>query len=67
MIIDVQLSTDKSFDVQMTETLAAISGKDGLSAYEIAVKHGVVGTEQEWISSLTGSPGPQGEEGIQGV
>lgn len=67
MIIDVQLSTDKSFDVQMTETLAAISGKDGLSAYEIAVKNGFVGTEQEWISSLTGSPGPQGEQGIQGV
>ena len=27
-------------------------GKDGLSAYEIAVKYGYKGTEQEWINSL---------------
>ena len=27
-------------------------GKDGLSAYEIAVKYGYKGTEQEWIKSL---------------
>ncbi len=28
-------------------------GTDGLSAYEIAVKHGFVGTEEEWLASLT--------------
>lgn len=27
-------------------------GKDGLSAYDIALKHGFRGTEQEWIESL---------------
>ncbi len=27
-------------------------GKDGLSAYDIAVKNGFVGTEQEWLESL---------------
>ena len=27
-------------------------GKDGLSAYEIAVKYGFEGTEEEWINSL---------------
>ena len=27
-------------------------GKDSLSAYEIAVKYGYKGTEQEWINSL---------------
>lgn len=66
MIMDVQLSTDKSFDVQVMETLASISGKDGLSAYELALKNGFVGTEQEWINSLTGSQGPQGEQGEKG-
>lgn len=29
-------------------------GKDGLSAYEIAVKNGFEGTEQEWLESLKG-------------
>jgi hypothetical protein len=30
-------------------------GVDGLSAYEIAVENGFVGTEQEWLDSLGGS------------
>ena len=55
MIIDVTLEQDKSLDVQFNETLAAIAGKDGLSAYEIAVKNGFVGTEQEWLNSLEAS------------
>lgn len=29
----------------------------GLSAYEIAVKHGFVGSEEEWLKSLQGPPG----------
>lgn len=29
-------------------------GKPGASAYEIAVKHGFVGTEEEWLASLNG-------------
>lgn len=33
-------------------------GKRGLSAYEIAVKHGFIGTEQQWLDSL-GSSTPQ--------
>ena len=32
-------------------------GKDGASAYEIAVQHGFPGTEQEWLDSLQGQPG----------
>lgn len=31
-------------------------GKDGLSAYEVAVKNGFVGTEQEWLESLKVKP-----------
>jgi len=30
---------------------------EGKSAYEIAVDNGFVGTEQEWLDSLTGTPG----------
>jgi len=32
-------------------------GADGKSAYEIAVEHGFVGTETEWLASLKGEPG----------
>ena len=32
-------------------------GKDGKSAYEIAVENGYSGSEQEWISGLAGTPG----------
>lgn len=31
------------------------SGQDGLSAYEIALRNGFVGTEQEWLASLEGT------------
>lgn len=33
------------------------SGKDGKSAYEIALKHGFIGTEKEWLESLHGEDG----------
>ena len=32
-------------------------GDDGLSAYQIAVLNGFVGTEAEWLNSLKGAPG----------
>lgn len=32
-------------------------GKDGKSAYEIAVQNGYSGSEQQWIESLVGKPG----------
>lgn len=35
----------------------AIQGERGDSAYEVAVKHGFTGTEQEWLQSLIGLPG----------
>ena len=35
----------------------AEKGLDGKSAYEIAVEHGYVGTEEEWLASLKGEPG----------
>jgi len=33
----------------------------GLSAYEIAVKNGFEGTEREWLDSLKGEPGVDGD------
>ncbi|SFB10826.1 collagen-like protein [Selenomonas ruminantium] len=45
-------------------------GKDGRSAYEIALDNGFVGSEKAWLESLKGADGaqgPQGEQGIQGV
>jgi hypothetical protein len=42
-------------------------GDDGLSAYEIAVAAGFVGTEEAWLASLTGAQGPQGNPGAAGA
>lgn len=46
-------------------TLPLIEGL-GKSAYAIAVAHGFRGTEQEWLDSLRGLQGPQGEPGPKG-
>lgn len=59
----------------------AIIGRDGYSAYELALKHGFVGTEEEWLLSLNGVDGTvefdkltpaqkeslKGEAGVSGV
>ena len=41
-------------------------GKDGKSAYEIAVEYGFVGTEAEWLKSLKGVDGKNGIDGLPG-
>lgn len=53
--------------------LEGLKGKDGKSAYEIAVKHGYTGTEEEWAKALTpsggggaGTAGPKGDKGEAG-
>lgn len=48
------------------EVKAIMVGDNGKSAYEIAVAHGYIGTEQEWLDSLKGLQGPQGEPGPKG-
>lgn len=40
------------------------SGESGLSAYEIAVKNGFEGTEQEWLDSLQGKDGYTPQKGV---
>ena len=51
---------------------SASKGLDGKSAFEIAVEHGFVGTETEWLESLRGAdgkdglPGKDGKNGVDG-
>jgi len=42
-IIDKELETVKN---------EGLKGKDGLSAYEIALLHGFIGSEEDWLNSL---------------
>lgn len=42
------------------------NGKDGKSAYQIALDNGFEGTEAEWLESLKGEQGIQGEKGDKG-
>lgn len=44
-----------------------ISAVDAKSAYVIALEHGFIGSEDEWLESLKGAKGEKGEQGIQGV
>lgn len=44
-----------------------LPGKDGASAYEIALENGFVGTEEEWLASLKGKDGIDGTNGKDGV
>lgn len=39
----------------------------GLNAYEVAVKNGFIGTEQEWLVSLKGEKGNKGDKGDIGI
>lgn len=39
---------------------------NGFSAYEIALENGFDGTEEEWLTSLTGATGPKGDTGATG-
>ena len=43
-----------------------INGTNGLSAYQIAVGNGFIGTEQQWIVSLKGATGATGASGANG-
>lgn len=39
---------------------------EGASAYQIAVKNGYEGTEEEWLQSLHGKDGKDGRDGVDG-
>lgn len=63
------LFTDAAFDAAIEKASAAAGTSGslvGLSAYDIAVKNGFVGTEKEWLASLVGARGSRGSSGANG-
>lgn len=42
--------------------LGGVQGAPGKSAYQLAVDHGFVGTEAEWLASLKGADGGAAED-----
>lgn len=42
-------------------------GAPGKSAYQIAVEHGETRSEEEWLASLKGAPGSDGQPGADGT
>lgn len=48
------------------QTQTTPGGVPGASAYDIAVKHGFDGTEEDWLASLKGEPGAPGAPGAPG-
>jgi hypothetical protein len=58
---------DNRLKVVISDTgLPGADGTDGLSAYEIAVLEGFVGTELQWLDSLVGADGAPGAAGDPG-
>lgn len=56
----------KIYGNTLSAGVGAILGKDGRSAYEVAVANGFEGSETEWLESLRGEQGVPGEPGIPG-
>ncbi len=52
--------------VLLVPALVSCTAEAGLSAYDIAVKNGFVGTEKEWLESLKGDAGADGNDGKDG-
>ena len=49
------------------EELKEMGGKEGKSAYQIAVENGFLGTKEQWLASLIGPQGDDGQPGKDGV
>jgi len=64
--LQLSLQGDASINAVSTIEPYWAKGDPGKSAYEIAVEHGYVGTEEEWLASLHGATGAQGLQGEQG-
>lgn len=80
MIVDKKIKKLRlwGLDEVIREIAGTTPSGSGLSAYQIAVNRGFIGTEDEWLLSLKGpqgnngaegpqgTPGPRGDQGIQG-
>ncbi|WP_342759418.1 phage tail protein [Kineothrix sedimenti] len=65
MALDViGLSLAKSYTASSLEGAGALKGDPGKSAYEIDVSNGFTGTEAEWLESIKGEKGDDGQDGI---
>ena len=51
---------------KLSEMQTGANGKDGRSAYEIAIENGFVGTAAEWLERLKGRDGIDGKDGLPG-
>lgn len=63
VIVDIVLNTPAT---EVIEISFADIGPQGLSAYQIALANGFVGTESEWLDSLVGTDGSDGVDGVDG-
>ena len=52
---------------KLSEMQTGANGKDGRSAYEIAIENGFVGTVAEWLESLKGRNDIDGKDGKDGL
>lgn len=66
LIVHVEKHTGTGSYSTWQVNLSGAIGQDGLSAYEVAVANGFEGTELDWLASLEGPEGIQGEIGPQG-
>lgn len=60
----ITLALAKKYTEAAVAGVGAIKGKDGKSAYQIALDKGFIGTEEEWLESLKGEPGEDGSDYI---
>lgn len=53
--LDIPINSETN-DVKIS-AIQGERGIQGLSAYQVALKNGFVGTEEQWLESLKGEPG----------
>ena len=56
-------STNSDSVITQAGESVSLVGADGKSAYEVAVENGYEGTELEWLASLVGEAGKNGDNG----
>ena len=64
---DAQLYLKGDTEWKFIADLSGTQGIQGLSAYQVAVQEGFVGSEEEWVASLKGEKGDKGDQGEQGL